>query len=56
MEACETSMEKFYHGMHQLKEIQHLDILLKRMISHVRLIDEIEIETISSELCRLSMH
>ncbi len=36
MEACETSMEKFYRAMHQLKETQHLDVLLKRMINHVR--------------------
>jgi hypothetical protein len=37
MEACETSMEKFYRGMHHLKETQLLDLLLKRMISHVRI-------------------
>jgi serine/threonine protein kinase len=35
MEACETSMEKFYRGMHHLKETQLLDLLLKRMISHI---------------------
>jgi hypothetical protein len=36
MEACETSMEKFYREMHQLKETRSLDLLLKRMINHVR--------------------
>ncbi len=36
MEACDTSMEKFYTTMHKIKETKHLDILLKRMISHVR--------------------
>jgi len=35
MEACETSMEKFYHAMHQLNETQRLDLLLKRMINHI---------------------
>ncbi len=36
MEACDTSMEKFYTTMHKIKETKHLDILLKRMINHVR--------------------
>ncbi|CAF4512854.1 unnamed protein product [Rotaria magnacalcarata] len=35
MEACETSMEKFYTTMHKIKETKHLDILLKRMINHI---------------------
>jgi len=35
MEACETSMEKFYTTMHRIKETKHLDILLKRMIDHI---------------------
>jgi len=38
MEACETSMEKFYPLMHKLNETQYLDFLLKRMINHVRYI------------------
>jgi len=36
MEACETSMEKFYPVMHRLNEIHSLDFLLKRIIDHVR--------------------
>ncbi|CAF4715232.1 unnamed protein product, partial [Rotaria sp. Silwood2] len=32
MEACDTSMEKFYTTMHKMKEIKHLDILLKRIL------------------------
>ena len=36
MEVCETSMEIFYITMHRIKEIQYLDLLLKRMTSHVR--------------------
>lgn len=36
MEACDTSMEKFYASMHKLKETTHIDLLLKRMINHVR--------------------
>lgn len=40
MEACETSMEKFYTTMHKINETQHLDLLLKRMISHVRQINK----------------
>jgi hypothetical protein len=36
MEACDTSMEKFYTTMHKMKETKHIDILLKRMINHVR--------------------
>ncbi|CAF3200953.1 unnamed protein product [Rotaria sp. Silwood2] len=35
MEACDTSMEKFYTSMHKIKETKHLDILLKRMINHI---------------------
>ena len=35
MEACDTSMEKFYTTMHKIKETKHLDILLRRMILHV---------------------
>ncbi|CAF0928417.1 unnamed protein product [Adineta steineri] len=35
MEACETSMEKFSTKMHQINEVQHLDLLLKRMINHM---------------------
>ncbi|CAF1081704.1 unnamed protein product [Adineta ricciae] len=35
MEACDTSMEKFYTTMHKMKETQHLDILLKRMVNHI---------------------
>ena len=35
MEACDTSMEKFYSTMHRINETKHLDILLKRMINHV---------------------
>ena len=35
MEACDTSMEKFYAAMHKMKETQYLDLLLKRMINHV---------------------
>lgn len=37
MEACDTSMEKFYAAMHKIKETKHIDILLKRMINHVRM-------------------
>jgi hypothetical protein len=36
MEACDTSMEKFYTTMHKIKETKHLDILLRRMINHVK--------------------
>lgn len=36
MEACDTSMEKFYSTMHKIKETKHLDILLRRMINHVK--------------------
>jgi len=35
MEACDTSMEKFYSTMHRINETKHLDILLKRMINHI---------------------
>ena len=35
MEACDTSMEKFYATMHKIKDTKHVDILLKRMINHV---------------------
>ncbi|CAF1463004.1 unnamed protein product [Adineta steineri] len=35
MEACDTSMEKFYTTMHKIKETKHIDILLKRMINHI---------------------
>ena len=55
MEACETSMEKFYRAMHKLGEIQNLDLLLKRMISHVRLIISFE-EILFSPFGRLLMH
>ncbi len=36
MEACDTSMEKFHITMHKIKETKPIDILLKRMINHVR--------------------
>jgi len=35
MEACETSMEKFYRKMHELQLVQCIDRLLKRMIKDV---------------------
>jgi len=35
MEACDTSMEKFYAAMHKINETTHLDLLLKRMINHI---------------------
>lgn len=44
MEACDTSMEKFYAAMHKIKETKHIDILLKRMINHVKIIETRMIE------------
>lgn len=35
MEACETSMEKFYRKMHQLQLVQYMDLILKRMIRDI---------------------
>ncbi|CAF3584542.1 unnamed protein product [Rotaria sp. Silwood1] len=35
MEACDTSMEKFYVEMHKMKETKYLDLLLRRMINHI---------------------
>ncbi|CAF2462437.1 unnamed protein product [Rotaria sp. Silwood2] len=35
MEACGTSMDKFYTTMHAMDKTQHLDLLLKRMINHI---------------------
>jgi serine/threonine protein kinase len=42
MEVCETSMENFYKTMHTIQEIESLDLLLKRMISHVRNTEKFE--------------
>lgn len=49
MEACDTSMEKFYASMHKLKQTVYLDLLLKRMISHVSHMEDSCIENFSSE-------
>ncbi len=57
MEACDTSMEKFYATMHKIKDTKHVDILLKRMINHVRKTDFIYIlkkNDVSND--RLLMH
>ncbi|CAF4746194.1 unnamed protein product, partial [Rotaria socialis] len=35
MEACETSIDKFYFTMHTIEKTQHIDLLLKRIIHHI---------------------
>ena len=55
MEACDTSMEKFYAAMHKMKETQYLDLLLKRMTNHVGTSLMRPIHNVSSRF-RLLMH
>jgi serine/threonine protein kinase len=54
MEACETSMEKFYAAMYRINETRYLDLLLKRMVNHVREIFKTNQYSVIFDLCQIA--